>query len=43
MNGSKGGRLDADQLRTLNLRFTNIDQPGQQALLARFGGIVDLF
>jgi len=33
----------ADQLKTLNLRSTNIGQPGQQALLARFGGIVGLF
>ena len=34
---------DADKLEHLNLRFTNIGQPGQQALLARFGGRVDLF
>lgn len=34
---------NASQLKTLNLRYTNIGQPGQSALLARFGGIVDLF
>ena len=34
---------EADKLKTLNLRFTNIGQPGQEALLARFGGKVDLF
>jgi uncharacterized protein (TIGR02996 family) len=33
----------ADKLEHLNLRFTDIGQPGQQALLARFGGRVDLF
>src|SRR5262249_35748647 len=33
----------ADKLEKLNLRFTNIGQPGHQALLARFGGRVDLF
>ncbi len=32
-----------DQLEHLNLRFTMIGVPGQQALLARFGGRVDLF
>jgi uncharacterized protein (TIGR02996 family) len=32
-----------DVLETLNLRFTNIGTPGRQALLARFGGRVDLF
>jgi uncharacterized protein (TIGR02996 family) len=31
------------RLEELNLRFTNIGQPGHQALLARFGGIVRLF
>jgi uncharacterized protein (TIGR02996 family) len=34
---------DADRLEYLNLKFTNIGPPGQQALLARFGGRVDLF
>jgi uncharacterized protein (TIGR02996 family) len=33
----------ADQLRTLNLRRTHLGQPAHQALLARFGGRVDLF
>ena len=32
-----------DRLEYLNLRFTEISQPGQQALLARFGGRIDLF
>jgi uncharacterized protein (TIGR02996 family) len=32
-----------DRLEHLNLKFTDIGQPGQQALLARFGGRVDLF
>jgi uncharacterized protein (TIGR02996 family) len=31
------------KLENLNLRFTNIGQAGQQALLARFGSKVDLF
>jgi uncharacterized protein (TIGR02996 family) len=30
-------------LEQLNLRYTNIGQAGQQALLARFGGKLDLF
>ncbi len=34
---------DADRLEHLNLRFTNIGQVGQAALLRRFGGRVDLF
>jgi len=34
---------DADKLKSLDLRFTNIGQRGQQALLRRFGGRVDLF
>lgn len=34
---------DADRLETLNLRFTQIGQAGQAALLRRFGGRVDLF
>ena len=34
---------DADRLENLNLRFTNIGQAGQAALLRRFGGRVDLF
>jgi uncharacterized protein (TIGR02996 family) len=34
---------DDDRLETLNLRFTNVGQPGHQALLRRFGGRVDLF
>jgi uncharacterized protein (TIGR02996 family) len=34
---------DSDRLETLNLRFTHIGTPGRQALLARFGGRVDLF
>ena len=33
----------ADRLEHLNLRFTNIGQVGQAALLRRFGGRVDLF
>jgi uncharacterized protein (TIGR02996 family) len=33
----------ADKLEYLNLRFTNIGTPGRQALLARFGGRIDLF
>ncbi|MBA4063142.1 MAG: hypothetical protein C0501_05410 [Isosphaera sp.] len=33
----------ADRLEYLNLRFTNIGPPGHQALLARFGGRIDLF
>ncbi len=32
-----------DRLDELNLRYTNIGPPGQQALLARFGGKIDLF
>jgi uncharacterized protein (TIGR02996 family) len=32
-----------DNLEYLNLKFTNIGQPGHQALLARFGGRIDLF
>jgi uncharacterized protein (TIGR02996 family) len=36
-------RGGSDRLEHLNLRFTNIGPPGQQALLARFGGRVDLF
>jgi uncharacterized protein (TIGR02996 family) len=32
-----------DKLENLNLRFTYIGQAGQRALLARFGGRVDLF
>jgi uncharacterized protein (TIGR02996 family) len=32
-----------NQLETLNLRFTNIGPAGQNALLPRFGGRVDLF
>jgi uncharacterized protein (TIGR02996 family) len=32
-----------DHLQHLNFRFTNIGTLGQQALLARFGGRVDLF
>jgi uncharacterized protein (TIGR02996 family) len=32
-----------DKLEYLNLRFTGIGQPGQQALLRRFGGRIDLF
>ena len=32
-----------DRLEHLNLRFTNIGTPGQQALLARFGGRIELF
>jgi uncharacterized protein (TIGR02996 family) len=32
-----------DRLEHLNLRFTNIGQAGQSALLRRFGGRVDLF
>jgi uncharacterized protein (TIGR02996 family) len=31
------------RLENLNLRFTNIGQPGWRALTARFGGVVDLF
>jgi uncharacterized protein (TIGR02996 family) len=34
---------EADHLESLNFRFTNIDTPGRQALLARFGGRVTLF
>jgi len=34
---------DADRLEYLNMRFTNIGQAGQRALLDRFGGRVDLF
>ena len=34
---------DQDRLEIINLRRTNIWQPGQQALLARFGGRVILF
>ncbi|VTU00050.1 leucine-rich repeat-containing protein typical subtype : Repeat-companion domain protein OS=Isosphaera pallida (strain ATCC 43644 / DSM 9630 / IS1B) GN=Isop_0537 PE=4 SV=1: LRR_6: LRR_6 [Gemmataceae bacterium] len=34
---------DADKLTYLNLRFTNVGPRGQQALLARFGGRLDLF
>jgi len=34
---------DADKLEALNLRFTNIGPRGQQALLARFGGRLELF
>lgn len=34
---------DADKLTSLNLRFTNVGPRGQQALLARFGGRLDLF
>ena len=32
-----------DRLEHLNLKFTAIGQPGQQALLRRFGGRIDLF
>ena len=34
---------DSTTLEHLNLRFTNIGPAGQQAILARFGGRVDLF
>ena len=34
---------DADRLENLNMRFTNIGPVGQQALLNRFGGRIDLF
>ncbi|WP_439625353.1 TIGR02996 domain-containing protein [Gemmata sp.] len=34
---------DADKLAYLNMRFTNVGPRGQQALLARFGGRIDLF
>lgn len=34
---------NADRLEYLNMRFTNIGQAGQRALLDRFGGRVDLF
>jgi uncharacterized protein (TIGR02996 family) len=34
---------DADRLKDLNLRFTQIGQAGQTALLNRFGGRVHLF
>jgi uncharacterized protein (TIGR02996 family) len=32
-----------DRLENLNLRYTNIGTPGRQALLARFGGRLELF
>ncbi len=36
-------KRDADKLEHLNLKFTDIGVAGQQALLTRFGGKVDLF
>lgn len=36
-------RGDHDRLKHLNLRRTNIGPPGQQVLLERFGGRIDLF